>query len=66
MFVGIVLVKPSRDFTCLLGMPRGLKDLLHIINTIVSPTKKDLCLMLLFYFLFCFAKGLEKCKFKGV
>jgi hypothetical protein len=30
MFVGIIDGKPSRDFTHPLGMPRGLKGLLHI------------------------------------
>jgi hypothetical protein len=66
MFVGIIPFKPSRDFTRLLGMPRGLKGLLNIINAIVSPTKEDLCFLLSFYFLFCFDKGLAKCKFWSV
>jgi hypothetical protein len=46
MFVGIIAGKPSRDFTGLLGMPRGLKGLLHMLNVIVSPTTTDLCFML--------------------
>jgi hypothetical protein len=68
MFVGIILVKPSRDFTRPLGMPRGLKGLLHMPNAIVSPTKEDLCYcfhFILFYFI-CFAEGLAKYKFEGV
>jgi len=60
MFVGIIHGKPSRYLTRPLGSPRGLKGLLHTLNAIVSPTTADLCFMLLFYFLFCFAKGLEK------
>ena len=66
MFVGVIVGKPSRDFTCLLGMPRGLKGLLYTLNPIVSSTTADLCLLLLFYFSFYFAKGLAKCKFGGV
>jgi hypothetical protein len=46
MFVGIITGKPSRDFTRPLGMPRGLKGLLHMLNAIVSPTTVDLCFML--------------------
>jgi hypothetical protein len=42
--------KSSRDFTHSLGMPRGLKGLLHILNVIVSLMTKDLCLLLSFYF----------------
>ena len=42
--------KPSWDFTWPLGMPRGLKGLLHILNAIVSPTTEDLCLLLSCYF----------------
>jgi len=37
-----------------------------MLNAIVSPTKEDLYFMLLFYFLFCFAKGLVKCKFVSI
>ena len=62
MFVGIVAGKPSRDFTHPLGMPRGLKDLLHRLNAIVSPTTVNLCFLLSL----CFAKGLEKCNFLGI
>jgi hypothetical protein len=45
VFVGITSVKPSRDFTRPLGIPRGLKGLLHMLNAIVSPTKEDLCFL---------------------
>jgi hypothetical protein len=41
MFVGVIFVKPSRDFTCPLGIPRGLKGLLHTLNAIVFPTKEE-------------------------
>jgi hypothetical protein len=34
MFVGSISVKPSRDLTRPLGMPRGLKGLLHVLNVI--------------------------------
>jgi len=66
MFVGIISDKPSRDFTRPLGSPRGLKGLLYTLNAIVSPTKTDLCFLLWFYFSFCFANGLAKCKFGGI
>jgi hypothetical protein len=66
MFVGIIPGKPSRDFIRPLGSPRSLKGLLHTLNAIVSPTKEDLCFKLSFYVLFCFAKGLAKCKFVGI
>jgi hypothetical protein len=41
MFVGNISVKPSRDFTRPLGMPRGLKGLLHVLNATVFPTTKE-------------------------
>jgi hypothetical protein len=66
MFVGIIPEKSSRDFTRPLGSPRGLKGLLHTLNAIFYPTKADLCFFLWFYFSFCFAKGLVKCKFEGI
>jgi hypothetical protein len=64
--VGVIPGKPSRDFTRLLWMPKGLKGLLHMLNAIVSPTKADLYLLFSLYFYFCFAKGLAKCKFGGI
>jgi hypothetical protein len=45
MFVSIIAVKPSRDLTRPLGMPSGLKGLLHMLNAIVFPTTTDLCLL---------------------
>jgi hypothetical protein len=42
VFVGITYVKPSRDFTHPLWMPKGLKGLFHTLNTIVFPTKEEL------------------------
>ena len=62
MFVGVIAGKPSRDFTRPLRMPRVLKGLLHMLNVIVSLTTADLYFLLLF----CFAKGLAKCKFGGI
>jgi hypothetical protein len=56
MFVGVIVGKLSRDFTCPLEMPKGLKGLLHMLNAIISPTTADLCFLLSF----CFAKGLAK------
>jgi hypothetical protein len=41
MFVGITSIKPLRDFTRPLGMPRGLKGLLHTLNAIVFPTREE-------------------------
>ena len=40
IFVSIILLKPSQDFTHSLWMPKGLKSLLHTLNTIVHPTKE--------------------------
>ena len=64
--MGIIAGKPSRDFTRPLGLPRGLKGMLHMLNAIVSPTKGDLCFLLLLCFSICFAKGQVKCKFGGI
>jgi hypothetical protein len=52
MFVGIILVKPSRDFIRPLRMPKGLKGLLHMLNAIVFFMKEDLCYC--FHFIFHF------------
>jgi hypothetical protein len=40
MFVGNISVKSSRDFIRPLGMPRGLKGLLHMLNAIMFPTTR--------------------------
>jgi hypothetical protein len=64
--VGVIPKKPSRDFTRSLGMPRGLKGLLHTLNAIVYPTKVDLYFLFSLCFHFCFAKGLAKCKFGDI
>jgi hypothetical protein len=66
MFVGIIAGKPSRDFTRPLGIPKGLKGLLHMLNAIISPMTADLCFLSLMCFLFCFVKRLTKCKFWGI
>jgi hypothetical protein len=66
MFMGIISGKPSRDFTHPPGIPMNLKGLLHMLNAIISPTTADLYFLLWFYFSFCFAKGLAKCKFVGI
>ena len=47
---GCRFCKPSRDFTRSLGMPRGLKGLLHMLNATVSPTTEDFYLLLSCYF----------------
>jgi hypothetical protein len=52
MIMDIIPIKPSRDFIRPLGMPRGLKGLLYMLNAIISPTKEDLCYC--FHFIFCF------------
>jgi hypothetical protein len=64
--VGVIPGKPLRDFIRPLGMPRGLKGILHTLNVIVSPTKVDLCFLFSLCFHFCFANGLAKCKFGGI
>ena len=64
--MGVIPGKPSRDFTRPLAMARGLKGLLYTLNVIVSPTKADLCFLFLLCFHFCFAKGLAKCKLRGI
>jgi hypothetical protein len=61
----IIASKLSQDFTRPLGMPRGLKGLLHVLN-VVSPMKADLCFLFRMCFSFCFAKGLTKSKFGGI
>jgi hypothetical protein len=55
MFMDIIAGKSSRDFTRPLGMPRGLKDLLHTLNTIVHPTQEGFILLFsnLFYVIYC-------------
>jgi hypothetical protein len=50
MFVGIIVSKPSQDFTHPLGITRGLIGLMHMLNAIVSLTIVDLCLLLSFFF----------------
>jgi hypothetical protein len=45
MYVGIIAGTPSRDFAHPLGMPKGLKDLLHMLNAIISPMTADLCFL---------------------
>jgi len=42
VFVGITSVKPSRDSTRPLGMPRGLKGLSHTLNAIIFSTIEEL------------------------
>jgi hypothetical protein len=42
MFVGIILSKPSREFTRPLGSPRVLKGLLHMLNAIVFPAIEEI------------------------
>ena len=70
MFVSTILGKPSQDFTRPLGnIPRGLKGLLHMLNSIVRPTKDGfIFLFFVFHFVFSLsiAKGLAICKFRGM
>jgi hypothetical protein len=40
-FVGIIPGKPSWDFICPLGSPRGLKGFLHMLNAIVFPMTEE-------------------------
>ena len=51
MFVGVIVGKPSRYFTRPLGMPRGLKGLLHMLNATFSFTTADLCFLFHFVLL---------------
>jgi hypothetical protein len=53
--MGVIVGKPSRNFTHPLGMPRGLKGLLHMLNAIISLTKVDFMFLvfIVFSFLFC-------------
>ena len=39
MFVGIIAGSPHETSLVLLGPPRGLKGLLHVLSAVVSPTK---------------------------
>lgn len=50
MFVGSIYVKPSRDFTHLLGKPSGLKGLLQVLNANVFSTKEDVEWLFIFHF----------------
>jgi hypothetical protein len=50
----------------LLGIPRDLKGLLHMLNVIVSLMKAELCFLFLLCFYFCFVKELAKYKFGGI
>ena len=63
--MGIISGKPSRDFTRALGMPRGSKGLLHMLNAIVLPRKRTYVSCFYCVFHFVFDKGLVKCKFGG-
>ena len=53
MFVGIISVKPSQDFTRPLRMPKGLKGLLNMLNVTVHHTNEGF-ILLLFSFICCF------------
>ena len=39
------LENPHETSLVLWGIPRGLKDLLHMLNAIVSPMKANLCFL---------------------
>jgi hypothetical protein len=64
MFEGSIPKKPSRDFTCPLGTPRGLKSLLHMLNNATVLPRKWTYVYSIFSF--GFAKGLAKYKFGGI
>ena len=67
MFVGIILGKPSRDFTCPLGNSQGFKRLIAYAKCNRTFHERWIYLFVFqFYFLFCIAKGLAICKFGGV
>jgi hypothetical protein len=59
------MLNPHETSLVLLGMPRGLKGLLHILNEIMFPTTEEVE-QLLFYTQFCIAKGLAIGKFGGM
>jgi len=40
-FIGSISAKPPRDFTRPLRKHKGLKGLLHVLSTIVFPTKEE-------------------------
>jgi hypothetical protein len=40
------LENPHETSLIHLGIPRGLKGLLHMLNAIISPMKADLCFLL--------------------
>ena len=58
-FCGYIHYRPSRDLTRPLGLPRGLKGLLHMLNAIVTPTKRSIGLLCRF-FLFVFLEDEQK------
>jgi hypothetical protein len=69
MFVGIIVSKPSQDFTHPLGITRGLIGLMHMLNAIVSHDSGFMFITFIFFcffFSFYFANRLAKCKFKGI
>jgi len=66
-FVGIIPSKPSREFTRPLGSPRSLKRLVAYAKCNRTSHERRIYLVVFqFYFLFCIAKGLAICKFRGV
>ena len=66
MFVGIIPVKPPQNFTSPLGIPKGLKGLLHMLIQSSLPRKMIYVIAFIYFLFFCFANGLTKCKFWGV
>jgi hypothetical protein len=67
MFVGIILGKPSRDFTRSLGNSYGFKRLVAYAKC--NRFSHESILMFFCFncvFHFCFAKGLAKCKFGDI
>jgi hypothetical protein len=66
MFMGIIAGKPSRDFTCPLGMPKGLKGLFIYAKCNRFFHDSELMFIVFNVLHFYFAKGLAKCKFGGI
>jgi hypothetical protein len=65
MFVGIILVKPSRDFTRPTRDAYGFKRLVAYVKcNRVSHDRRGRVVVI--YFQFCIAKGLAICKFEVV
>jgi hypothetical protein len=52
MFVGSIFLNPHETSLVLLGMPKGLKGLLHMLNAIMFTTTMEIECFALSFFLF--------------